>query len=41
MIFGVIPAANTVGVVIFYRNLTDICHKLIIYSDWINITFIT
>ena len=30
-IFGVIPAANTVRVLIPYRNITNICHKLIIY----------
>ena len=30
-IFGVIPAANTARVLIPYRNITNICHKLIIY----------
>ena len=30
-IVGVIPAANTVRVLIPYRNITNICHKLIIY----------
>ena len=29
--FGVIPAANTARVLIPYRNITNICHKLIIY----------
>ena len=43
-LFSVIPAANTVRVLILYRNITNICHKLIIYSDWthpININFVT
>ena len=31
-IFGVIPADNTVRVPILYRNITNICHKLIIYT---------
>ena len=42
-LFSVIPATNTVRVLILYRNITNICHKLIIYSDWthfININFI-
>ena len=43
-LFSVIPAANTIRVLILYRNITNICHKLIIYSDWshlININFVT
>ena len=43
-LFSVIPAANTIRVLIFYRNITKICHKLIIYSDWthlININLVT
>ena len=41
-LFNVIPAANTIR--FLYRNITNICHKLIIYSDWthfININFVT
>ena len=30
-ILGVIPAANTARVLIPYRNITNICQKLIIY----------
>ena len=36
-------AANTIRLLIPYRNITNICHKLIIYSDWthlININFV-
>ena len=43
-LFSVNPAANIVRVPIFYRNITNICHKLTIYSDWthlIDINFVT
>ena len=30
-LFGVIPDANTIRVLIPYKNITNICHKLIIY----------
>ena len=33
-LFSVIPVVNTIRVLILYRNITNICHKLIIYSDW-------
>ena len=35
---------NTVRILILYKNITNICHKLIIYSDWahlINIHLVT
>ena len=43
-LFSVIPAVNAIRILILYRNITNICHKLIIYSDWthlININFVT
>ena len=43
-LLSVFPVDNTIRVLILYRNITNICHKLIIYSDWthlININFVT
>ena len=39
-IFSVIPVANTVKVLILYRNSTNRCQMLIIYSDWSHRTYI-
>ena len=44
-LFSVIPTDNTVKVLILYINITNLCHKLIIYMyNWthlININFVT